>query len=53
MMGTSLLSVPWAVKQSGLIAGLLIGIVMAMIAGYTGILVVKIHAKYGKKIIFI
>ena len=48
MMGTSLLSVPWAVKQSGLIASLVIGIGMALIAGYTAVLVIKIHTKYGK-----
>ena len=48
MMGTSLLSVPWAIKQSGLLASVLIGIGMAVVAGYTALLVIKIHAKYGK-----
>ena len=48
MMGTSLLSVPWAIKQSGLISSIFIGLLMALIAGYTAMLVIKIHAKYGK-----
>ena len=49
MMGTSLLSVPWAIKQSGLIASIIIGFGMALVAMYTALLVIKIHAKYGKK----
>ena len=48
MMGTSLLSIPWGIKQSGLIASVIIGLVMAFVAGYTAVLVIKIHAKYGK-----
>ena len=51
MMGTSLLSVPWAIKQSGLISSIFIGLLMALIAGYTAMLVLKIHAKYGKTIL--
>ena len=49
MMGTSLLSVPWAIKQSGLIASVIIGLGMALVAMYTALLVIKIHAKYGKQ----
>ena len=49
MMGTSLLSVPWAIKQSGLIASIIIGFGMALVAMYTALLVIKIHAKYGKQ----
>ena len=49
MMGTSLLSVPWAIKQSGLIASIVIGFGMALVAMYTALLVIKIHAKYGKQ----
>ena len=53
MMGTSLLSVPWAIKQSGLIASVIIGLGMALVAMYTALLVIKIHAKYGKQPFFI
>ena len=53
MMGTSLLSVPWAIKQSGLIASIVIGFGMALVAMYTALLVIKIHAKYGKQLFFI
>ena len=53
MMGTSLLSVPWAIKQSGLIASIIIGFGMALVAMYTALLVIKIHAKYGKQPFFI
>ena len=49
MMGTSLLSVPWAIKQSGLVASVIIGLGMALVAMYTALLVIKIHAKYGKR----
>ena len=49
MMGTSLLSVPWAIKQSGLIASVIIGLGMALVAMYTALLVIRIHAKYGKR----
>ena len=52
MMGTSLLSVPWAIKQSGLIASIVIGFGMALVAMYTALLVIKIHAKYGKQLFF-
>ena len=53
MMGTSLLSVPWAIKQSGLIASIVIGFGMALVAMYTALLVIKIHAKYGKQLFYL
>lgn len=48
MMGTSLLSVPWAVGKSGLAGSLIIGFVMAAIACYTALIIVNIHRKRGK-----
>jgi len=44
MMGTSLLSVPWAMSQSGLAMGLTISLVMTVIAAFTACAIIKIHA---------
>jgi len=44
MMGTSLLSVPWAVGKSGLVAALAIGAVMATISCFTALQIVDVHA---------
>jgi len=43
MMGTSLLSIPWAVGKSGLAGALIIGIVMALISCFTAIEIVEVH----------
>ena len=48
MMGTSLLSVPWALSQSGLIMGLAIAIGMSLIAAYTASIILKTHSKESK-----
>jgi sodium-coupled neutral amino acid transporter 9 len=45
MMGTSLLSVPWALSQSGLGTGLAIAFAMAMLAAYTSGIILKTHRK--------
>ena len=47
-MGTSLLSVPWALSQSGLIMGLAIAIGMSLIAAYTASIILKTHSKESK-----
>jgi len=43
MMGTSLLSIPWAVGKSGLAGALIIGIAMALISCFTAIEIVEVH----------
>ena len=48
MMGTSLLSVPWALSKSGLGTGLAIGFGMSMIAAYTASVILKTHRKESK-----
>ncbi len=50
MMGTSLLSVPWALSQSGLVMGLAIAIGMSLIAAYTASIILKTHSKESKNI---
>jgi amino acid permease len=48
MMGTSLLSVPWALSQSGLVMGLAIAIGMSLVAAYTASIILKTHSKESK-----
>jgi sodium-coupled neutral amino acid transporter 9 len=48
MMGTSLLSVPWALSQSGLGTGLAIAFGMSLVAAYTASIILKTHAKESK-----
>jgi hypothetical protein len=48
MMGTSLLSVPWALSQSGLGTGLTIAFGMSLVAAYTASIILKTHAKESK-----
>ena len=48
MMGISLLSVPWAFSQSGLLMGLVIAFGMAIIAAYTAIIILKTHSLESK-----
>ncbi len=50
MMGTSLLAMPWALRLSGLVAGPVIAIVLAAIALYTAILILKVHKKTCKQL---
>jgi hypothetical protein len=51
MMGTSLLSVPWAMSQSGLATGLGISLVMTIIATFTACAIIKIHARESKSLL--
>ncbi len=48
MMGTSLLAMPWACAQAGLVAAPIIAIVMGAIANSTAVLIVKLHKWQGK-----
>jgi len=48
MMGTSLLSVPWALSQSGILMGAIIAIGMSLVSTYTALLVLKTHKKESK-----
>ncbi|XP_076462859.1 neutral amino acid transporter 9-like [Babylonia areolata] len=41
MMGTSLLSIPWAIHQAGFVGGITLLVVMALIMFYTSYLVLK------------
>ncbi|KAK7488484.1 hypothetical protein BaRGS_00020269 [Batillaria attramentaria] len=41
MMGTSLLSMPWAIQQAGYVCGIVMLVVMAFIMGYTAYRVLK------------
>jgi len=43
MMGTSLLSIPWAVGKTGLLMALMIGGVMAIISCFTALEIVEVH----------
>lgn len=47
MMGTSLLSMPWAVEQAGLAAGLVLILVMAAICFYTAYCILQVYGVYG------
>jgi sodium-coupled neutral amino acid transporter 9 len=47
MMGTSLLSMPWAVEQAGLVAGLSLILVMAAICFYTAFCILQVYGIYG------
>ncbi|KAI9556718.1 hypothetical protein GHT06_016509 [Daphnia sinensis] len=49
MMGTSLLSMPWAVEQAGLVAGLSLIVVMAGICFYTAFCILQVYGIYGEK----
>lgn len=48
MMGTSLLSMPWAIEQAGLVAGLSLILVMAAICFYTAFCILRVYGIYGK-----
>ncbi len=50
MMGTSLLAMPWAVGQAGLLLSLIVFIVMGGIAATTAVLVVKMHSRMSESI---
>jgi hypothetical protein len=47
MMGTSLLSMPWAIEQAGLVAGLSLILVMAAICFYTAFCILQVYGIYG------
>ena len=47
MMGTSLLSMPWAIEQAGLVAGLSLILVMAAICFYTAFCILRVYGIYG------
>lgn len=48
MMGTSLLSMPWAIEQAGLVAGLALILVMAGLCFYTAYCLLIVYNVYGK-----
>ena len=48
MMGTSLLSMPWAVEQAGLVAGLCLILTMAAVCFYTAYCILKVFGTYSK-----
>lgn len=48
MMGTSLLSVPWALSQSGIVMGIIIACGMSIVSAYTALLVLRTHKKESK-----
>lgn len=48
MMGTSLLAMPWALHQAGLVLGILLMLLMAGIAFYTAYRVVQSPQSLGK-----
>lgn len=48
MMGTSLLAMPWALQQAGLVLGILLMLLMAGIAFYTAYRVVQSPQSLGK-----
>jgi sodium-coupled neutral amino acid transporter 9 len=50
MMGTSLLSVPWALSQSGIVMGLIIACGMFIVSVYTALLVLRTHKKESEKL---
>jgi hypothetical protein len=52
MMGTSLLSVPWALSQSGLATGLVIAFGMSMVAAYTASIILKTHHRESESAVF-
>ena len=45
MMGTSLLAMPWAIGQSGLLLGPLMSVLMGLIAGFTAYLISSLSNK--------
>jgi len=49
MMGTSLLSMPWAIEQAGLIAGPLLIVAMASVCFYTAFCILKVYGIYSEK----
>ena len=49
MMGTSLLSMPWAVERAGLVAGLLLILIMAAVCLYTAYRNLQVYSLYGEK----
>lgn len=48
MMGTSLLSMPWAVEQAGLVGGLCLILVMAALCFYTAYCILQVYGIYSK-----
>ncbi len=48
MMGTSLLAMPWAVAQSGLLMAVIVSLVLGTIATSTAVLVVVLHKRMSK-----
>ena len=51
MMGTSLLSMPWAVEQAGLVGGLGLILVMAALCFYTAYCILHVYSIYGNNLI--
>jgi len=49
MMGTSLLSMPWAVEQAGLVAGLCLILTMAAVCFYTAYCILKVFGTYSER----
>ncbi|XP_039267165.2 sodium-coupled neutral amino acid transporter 9 homolog isoform X1 [Styela clava] len=46
MMGTSLLAMPWAFQQAGMIQGIVIQLLLAALSAYTAVLVLKSSKKF-------
>ena len=51
MMGTSLLSMPWAIERAGFILGISLLVVMALLTLYTSYLVMKSIHTIGKLVV--
>ena len=45
MMGTSVLAMPWAFAEAGLAAAILICLINGPLAGFTAILIDRLHKK--------
>ena len=48
MMGTSLLSMPWAIERAGVVAGLLLILFMAAVCLYTAYRNLQVYSVYGR-----
>lgn len=51
MMGTSLLAMPWALQQAGLVLGIIIMLSMAAICFYTAYIVIESPKRLRKNIL--
>ena len=53
MIGTSVVALPWALHQSGLVMGIFLIIGMTAIATFTALTIVKLHTKHSSNTFFI